>query len=63
MGPNGPEVKGPTVVWAVNRPRDKMGYELAHLPNGLMTVLKSQQARIGPTAEWAEKRPKDVPGR
>ena len=62
MGPYGPKVKGPTVVWAVNRPRDKMGKELAHLPNGPITGLMSQRARIGPTAEWAEKRPKDVPG-
>ena len=58
--PNGPKVKGPTIVRALNRPRDKMGYELAHLLNGPRTGLKSQRARIGPTAEWAEKRPKDV---
>ena len=61
--PNGPKVKGPTVVRAVNRSSDKMGKELAHLPNGPITGLKSQRARTGPTAEWAEKRPKDVPGR
>ena len=39
--PNGPKVKVPTVVRAVNRPKDKMGYELAHLPNGPRTGLKS----------------------
>ena len=61
--PNGPKVKGPTVVRAAKRPRDKMGKELAHLPNGPRIGQKSQRARIGPTAEWAEKRPKDVPDR
>ena len=61
--PNGPKVKGPNVVRAINRLRDKMGKELAHLPNGPRTGLKSQQARIGPTAEWVEKRLEDVLGR
>ena len=60
--PNGPKVKGPTVVRAVNSSRDKMGKELAHLPNGPIIGLKSQRARIGPTAEWAEKMSKDVLG-
>ena len=56
--PNGPKVKGPTVVRAVNRPKGTQGRELAQHLNGSLKGRKMYILKIGPSIEWAVNRPK-----